>query len=72
MSLSMVVEGSQVDNVYNFYYTSNGRVAVEIDDGVRQTCLFYITNHSFKMVVNAFVNLLNGKTLNFSGSYMNR
>ncbi len=71
MSLSMVVEGSTVNNVYNFYYTSDGRVAVEIDDGVRQTCFFYITNHDFKMVVNAFVNLLNGKKMDFSGSYAN-
>ena len=73
MSLSMDVEGSTVDNVYNFYYTSDGRVAVEIVDKVndKAPCLFYITNHSFKMVVNAFVNLLNGKTMNFNGSYTN-
>ncbi len=71
MSLKMNVEGSTLNNVYNFYYTADGRVAVELDDGARQTCYFYITNHSFKMVINAFINLLNGKTVDFTGSYPN-
>lgn len=69
MSLKMNVEGSKVDNTYNFYYTADGRVAVEIVNGAGATCYFYVTNHAFKMVVGAFINLLNGRQMDFSGAY---
>lgn len=71
MSFSFGVTGSNRNNIYRFYYTDTGKVAVEIDDGVRRSCHFYITNQAFKGLVNVFYDLVNGNTVEINAGYKN-
>ena len=60
MTLSFEVSGTTTSYTYSFHYTNDGRVAVWVNDGHRESCHFYISNYNLKTIANAFSDLVNG------------